>query len=116
MSLFLLLQSPSPTPPVAPVLERLPALLTLIYVGGFFLIVLLLFSSLLRSWLKGTAASPVIPEDLPKAVRRRLGSTTTNRGLNGLRWLFVALAIGVFGFHIYWARLLRPTTRISGAA
>ncbi|HEV7474148.1 MAG TPA: penicillin-binding transpeptidase domain-containing protein [Pyrinomonadaceae bacterium] len=45
-----------------------------------------------------------IPADLPKAVKKRLGSTTTNRGLKALRWVFVLLAAGVFGFHIYWAR------------
>lgn len=104
MSLFLLLQSATQTPAAAPVPERLPALLTLIYVGGLFLIVLLLFSSLFRTWLRGSQFSPVVPDDLPKDVKRRLGSTTTNRGLRALRWVFVALAIGVFSFHVYWAR------------
>jgi hypothetical protein len=104
MSLLLLLQSATPTPAAAPVPERLPAILTLIYVGGFFLIILLLFSALLRSWLRSSQKSPVIPDDLPRAVKRRLGSTTTNRGLRGLRWVFVALAIGVFSFHVYWAQ------------
>jgi membrane peptidoglycan carboxypeptidase len=81
----------------------MPALFTLIYVGGFFLIVVLLFVSLLRNRLGGSAAAAVAG-DLPKAVKKRLGSTITNRGLHGLRWLFIALAVGVFGFHIYWAR------------
>src|SRR6202171_2699071 len=104
MSLLLLLQTATPTPVAAHLPERMPALITLIYVGGLFLIVPLLFSSLLRSWLRSSHASPVIPQDLPKDVKRRLGSTTTNRGLRVLRWLFLALAIGVFSFHIYWAR------------
>lgn len=104
MSLLLLLQSASPTPVTAHVPERMPALITLIYVGGFFLIILLLFSSLLRSWLRGSHHGHVIPDDLPKDVKRRLGSTTTNRGLRALGWVFVALAIGVFSFHIYWAK------------
>jgi cell division protein FtsI/penicillin-binding protein 2 len=80
--------------------ERTPALLTLIYVGGFGLIILLLMLGLLRS--RKQTASP-IPEDLPKEVRKRLGSHSTNRGLRALRWLFVLLAIGLFSFHIYWA-------------
>src|SRR4029078_3819729 len=42
-------------------------------------------------------------EDLPKEVRKRLGSHSTNRGLRALRWLFVLLAIGLFSFHIYCA-------------
>jgi cell division protein FtsI/penicillin-binding protein 2 len=103
MSFLLLLQSLTPTPVAVPILEKMPALLTLIYVGGLFLIVLLLFVSLLRDRLRGSAGSAVAA-DLPQAVKRRLGSTTTNRGLRTLRWLFVALAIGVFGFHVYWAR------------
>ena len=78
----------------------MPALFTLIYVGGFGLIILLLLLGLLRS--RKQNASP-IPEDLPKDVRKRLGSTSTNRGLRALRYLFVLLAIGLFSFHIYWA-------------
>src|SRR6185503_8921644 len=35
-------------------------------------------------------------------VRRRLGSTSTNRGLRALRWIFVLLSFSVFGAHIYW--------------
>jgi len=104
MSLLLLLQSPTPTPVVAPVLEKMPALFTLVYVGGFFLIALLLLVSLLRSRSRAAAGTTVAPQDLPKAVKRRLGSTTTNRGLHALRWFFVSLAIGVFSFHVYWAR------------
>ena len=99
--LLLLFQSPTPSPlPTPHVPERTPALFTLIYVGGFGLIILLLLLGLLRS--RKQAASP-IPEDLPKDVRKRLGSTSTNRGLRALRYLFVLLAIGLFSFHIYWA-------------
>jgi penicillin-binding protein A len=99
--LLLLLQTPTPSPlPTPHVPERTPALLTLIYVGGFGLVILLLLLSLLRS--RRQTASP-IPEDLPKEVRKRLGSHSTNRGLRALRYLFVLLAIGLFSFHIYWA-------------
>ena len=97
MSLLLLLQSPTPTPVSAPVPERMPALFTLIYVAGFFVIVLLLFASLLRNWLRRSPGGSVVPDDLPKAVKRRLGSTTTNRGLRALRWFFILLATGIFG-------------------
>src|SRR5687767_11302642 len=102
-SLFLLLlfQTPSPSPlatPPAP--ERTPALFTLIYVGGFALVILLLLLSLIRNRRQAVST---IPEDLPKEVRKRLGSTSTNRGLRALRWLFLLLSIGLFSFHIYWA-------------
>jgi cell division protein FtsI/penicillin-binding protein 2 len=82
------------------VLERTPALLTLIYVAGFGFIILLLLLGLVRN--RRQTVSP-IPENLPKAVKKRLGSTSTNRGLRALRWLFVLLSIGLFSFHVYWA-------------
>jgi peptidoglycan glycosyltransferase len=102
-TLFLWFQSPSPTPSVPHVPERMPALFTLIYVGGFALITLLLLLSLVRN-RRRPANTAVIPENLPKEVRKRLGSTSTNRGLRALRWLFFVLSIALFSFHVYWAR------------
>src|SRR5689334_16990366 len=103
--LLLLFQTPTPSPSPSPhVPERMPALFTLIYVGGFGLIILFLLIGLIRSRRNASANTAVLPEDLPKAVRKRLGSSSTNRGLKVLRWLFVLLAIGLFAFHIYWAR------------
>jgi penicillin-binding protein A len=99
--LLLLLQTSSATPlPTPHVPERTPALFTLIYVGGFGFVILLLLLGLIRSRRQ---VGPPVPADLPKEVRKRLGSTSTNRGLRALRWLFVLLAFGMFGFHIYWA-------------
>jgi peptidoglycan glycosyltransferase len=99
--LLLLFQTPTPSPlPTPHVPERTPALFTLIYVGGLGLIILLLLLGLLRSRKQN---APPIPEDLPKEVKKRLGSHSTNRGLRALRWLFVLLSIGLFSFHIYWA-------------
>ncbi|CAN5767259.1 hypothetical protein BH18ACI4_BH18ACI4_19910 [soil metagenome] len=103
MPLLLLLQSPTPTAVAVHVPERLPALLTLIYVGGFALIILLLLVSLFRNRRRLRATSVAVPEDLPTEVKKRLGSTSTNRGLRALRWLFVILALGLLGFHVYWA-------------
>jgi peptidoglycan glycosyltransferase len=100
---FLLLQSPTPAQVVVQVPERTPALLTLIYLGGLLLIVLLLLFSLFRTRRRGVSVAAAVPEDLPTEVRRRLGSTSTNRGLRALRWIFVLLSFSVFGFHIYWA-------------
>src|SRR5215218_9364125 len=101
--LLILFQSPSPSPlPTPHVPERMPALFTLIYVGGFGFVLLLLLLGLVRN-RRPRLASPAIPEDLPNAVRKRLGSTSTNRGLRALRWLFILLSIAMFSFHIYWA-------------
>src|SRR3982750_3947205 len=100
--LLLLFQSPLASPvPTPHVPERMPAMFTLIYVGGFALIILLLLLGLVRNRRK---AVPAIPEHLPKEVRKRLGSTSTNRGLRALRWLFLLLSLALFSFHIYWAR------------
>ncbi|HYN25516.1 MAG TPA: penicillin-binding transpeptidase domain-containing protein [Pyrinomonadaceae bacterium] len=103
MSFFLLLQSPTPIAVAAHVPESMPALLTLIYVGGFALIILLLLVSLFRNRRRLRATAVAVPEDLPTEVKKRLGSTSTNRGLRALRWLFVMLALGLLGFHLYWA-------------
>jgi penicillin-binding protein A len=101
--LLLLFQTPSPSPsPTPPVLERTPALFTLIYVGGFAVIILVLLLGLVRN-RRQPVSSAAIPDGLPTAVRKRLGSTSTNRGLRALRWLFLLFSIGLFSFHIYWA-------------
>lgn len=102
LSILFLFQTSSPTPtPHVP--EKMPALFTLIYVGGLGFVTLLLLLGLIRSRKRPAAATTGF-EELPKEVRKRMGSTSTNRGLRALRWLFVLLAICVFGFHVYWAR------------
>lgn len=101
--LLLILQSPAPSPTVVHIPERMPAMFTLIYLGGVLFLVLLLIVSLLRNRRRGIAAPAAMSEDLPKEVRKRLGSTSTNRGLRALRWLFIILSLSVFGFHVYWA-------------
>ncbi|MFN2514983.1 MAG: penicillin-binding transpeptidase domain-containing protein [Pyrinomonadaceae bacterium] len=101
--LLILLQSPTPAQAAVQVPERMPALLTLIYLGGLLLITLLLLISLFRNRRRGVWVPAAVPDDLPREVKRRLGSTSTNRGLRGLRWIFILLSVAVFGFHIYWA-------------
>jgi penicillin-binding protein A len=85
--------------------ERQPALLSLVYTVGLGLMVLWLGVSLVRGMRHmRSALAAVAPRDLPTEVRQRLGVTSTNRGLYWLRWLFVLLALSVFGFHVYWAQ------------
>jgi hypothetical protein len=81
----------------------MPAMFTLIYLGGFALVILLLLLGLVRN-RRRPVSTAAIPADLPKAVKKRLGSTSTNRGLRALRWLFVLLSVGIFSFHVYWAQ------------
>jgi len=106
MSLALLLfQTASPTPSPASTPEKFPAWLTLIYASGFAVVALLLIVSLLRNRpFRSAATVATAPGDLPKEVRKRLGATTTNRGLRAWRWLFAIAVIFVFSFHVYWAR------------
>jgi penicillin-binding protein A len=101
LALFLF-QTATPSPANTP--EKLPAWLTLIYVGGLGLVALLLLISLVRSWLRRSPVALTAPANLSKDIRKRLGATTTNRGLRAWRYLFALAAIGVFGFHVYWAR------------
>lgn len=90
-------------------LEKQPALMSLIYMGGLAVMLLWLIVALIRFRRQRSALSAVAPEDLPEEVRERLGATTTNRGLRVLRWLFIALALGVYGFHVYWAQYAAQT-------
>src|SRR5262245_50331004 len=101
-TLLIFFQSPIPSP-TPQVLERMPALYTLIYVGGMFFVLLLLMLGLLRNRTP-RKATIVNTADLPKAVKKRLGSTSTKRGLRALRWLCILLLIGTFGVHVYWAK------------
>ncbi|MGB8510451.1 MAG: penicillin-binding transpeptidase domain-containing protein, partial [Pyrinomonadaceae bacterium] len=89
--------------------EKQPALLSLIYMGGLTLMALLLIVSLVRRARRRSALAGVAQADLPPEVRQRLGVTSTNRGLQALRFVFMLLALTVFGFHVYWARYAGET-------
>ncbi|HEX7723090.1 MAG TPA: penicillin-binding transpeptidase domain-containing protein [Pyrinomonadaceae bacterium] len=102
LALFLF-QTPTPLQP-ASTPEKLPAWLTLIYLSGIGLVGLLLLISLVRAWFRRAPAAPTAPASLPKDIQKRLGATTTNRGLRAWRLVFALAAIFVFGFHVYWAR------------
>src|SRR6266478_5285361 len=102
LALFLF-QTPTPLQ-TASTPEKLPAWLTLIYLSGIGLVGLLLLVSLVRAWFRRAPAAPTAPANLPKDIQKRMGSTTTNRGLRAWRWVFALAAIFVFGFHVYWAR------------
>ena len=79
-ALLFLQQAAAQNAPVVTAPEKQPALLTLVYMGGLSLMVLLLLISLIRNRRARSALSAIAPQDLPEEVRRKLGSTATNRG------------------------------------
>jgi cell division protein FtsI/penicillin-binding protein 2 len=99
---FFFLQSPTPTPATSP--EKLPAWLTLIFIIGVAFIGLLLLISLVRMWFTRSGGAANVLANLPGDIRKRLGAHATNRGLRIWRWVFVLIAISIFGFHVYWAK------------
>jgi hypothetical protein len=108
MSLVLFfLQTPTPTPATSP--EKQPAWLTLVFIIGVAFVALLLLISIVRNWFSRSGGAAAALASLPKDIRKRLGAHATNRGLRVWRWLFVLIAIGIFGFHVYWARYAAET-------
>ena len=100
-----LLQAATPTPATFP--ERVPAWLTLTFLIGVGFVALLLLLSLTRSWLSRSGGAAHLLANLSGEIRKRLGAAATNRGLRVWRWAFVLIAIGMFCFHVYWAKYAR---------
>lgn len=84
-------------------LERFPAALSLLYLAGMTLIVFLLLLLVIFNRRRKSPLAAESDANLPDEVRRRLGSRSANRALWIFRFVFVALAFAVFGFHVYWA-------------
>ena len=80
------------------ILERTPAGLTIVYLVGLALLIGLLLISFVRNLRPKFA----FERDLPREVKRRLGSTVANRSLRIWQFIFVVLAFFVYGFHVYW--------------
>src|SRR5262245_47814867 len=100
-----LLQTATPTPATSP--EKLPAWLTLAFLIGIAFVALLLLIALVRIWFSRKGGAAQILTNLSGELRRRLGSSATNRGLRVWRWVFLLIAISMFGFHVYWAKYAR---------
>ena len=81
------------------VLERTPAGLTILYIVG----VGVLIGFLVLSFFDHFNRPKFIFEfDLPKEVRRKLTQTIANRSIRVWQFVFVFLALTVFGFQVYW--------------
>ena len=80
-------------------LERFPATLSLIFLGGSLAV---LFFVTLLFMLRRKPASAIEESELPDEVRRKLGSRSTNFSLWIFRIAFTIMALAVFGTHVYW--------------
>ncbi len=80
------------------ILERTPAGLSIVYLIGIGVLILFLAFTSLRN----IRPKFIFERDLPDEVKRCLTTTVTNRSLKIWQFVFVFLALFVFGFHVYW--------------
>ncbi len=83
------------------VLERTPAGLSIVYLIGMAVLIVFLVLTFIDNIGRPKFKAE---ESLPKAVRKKLTQTLTNRSLWIWQVLFVMLALTVFGFQVYWTR------------
>jgi penicillin-binding protein 2 len=81
------------------ILERTPAGLTIVYLIGIAVLAAFLLISFLDNFRRPKFK---FEENLPKEVSGKLTQTLTNRSLRIWQFVFVALALTVFGFQVYW--------------
>ena len=81
------------------VLERAPAGLTIVYLVGIAVLLVLLMLSFLSNFRRPKFS---FESGLPNEVKRRLTTTLANRSLRVWQFVFIFLALFVYGFHVYW--------------
>lgn len=81
------------------VLERTPASLSIAYLFGIGILVIILILTFLGHFQRPKFNFEI---DLPKRVVKRLSITATNRSLRIWQAVFVCLSLTVFGYHVYW--------------
>jgi len=81
------------------ILERTPAGLSVVYLIGIAVLIIFLMLSFLSNFRRPKFA---VEENLPSEVKRKLTRTLANRSLRIWQFVFVFLALFVYGFHVYW--------------
>ncbi len=81
------------------ILERTPAGLTLVYLIGIAVLIFFLTLTFLSNFRRPKFA---FEENLPREVERKLTTTLANRSLRIWQFVFIFLALFVYGFHVYW--------------
>lgn len=81
------------------VLERTPAALSMVYIIGVGILIGLLMMTFLDNFSRPKFLFEL---NLPKEVSKKLTQTITNRSLRVWQFVFICLALAVFGFQVYW--------------
>ena len=81
------------------VLERTPAGLSIVYLVGVAVLVFFLLLTFLSNFRRPKFA---FEENLPREVTKKLTTTLANRSLRIWQFVFIFLALFVYGFHVYW--------------
>ena len=81
------------------VLERTPAGLSIVYIIAVGILIVFLFLTLLENLRR---SKYIFERDLPAPVARKLTTAVANRSLQVWQVFFVAVALAVFGFQVYW--------------
>ena len=81
------------------VLERTPAGLSIVFIIGIGILLGFLVISFFDNFSRPKF---LFERDLPREVKRKLTQTITNRSLRLWQFVFILLALSVFGFQVYW--------------
>ncbi|HEY2867187.1 MAG TPA: penicillin-binding transpeptidase domain-containing protein [Pyrinomonadaceae bacterium] len=81
------------------ILERTPAGLSIIYIVAVGVLVGFLFITFVDNFGRPRFLFEL---NLPREVTKKLTKTITNRSIRAWQFVFVALALVVFGFQVYW--------------
>ena len=90
------------------VLERTPAGLTIVYIIGVGILVGFLIMTFVDNFRRPAFLFEV---NLPREVTKKLTKTITNRSLRVWQFVFIALALTVFGFQVYWVYFADETNQ-----
>ncbi len=81
------------------VLERTPAGLTIVFIIGIGVLIGFLIISFFDNFSRPKFA---FERHLPREVTRKLTQTISNRSIRVWQIVFILLALGVYGFQVYW--------------
>src|SRR4051794_11034917 len=90
------------------ILERTPAGLTIVYIVGVGILVGFLIMTFLDNFRRPRFLFEL---DLPREVTKKLTRTIANRSVRAWQFVFILLALVVFGFQVYWVYFADETNQ-----